>query len=127
MELDANKLLHEYLPDKTNEQLGLSFNGGDRIIYVNDEVVNKLGYSSPDDIISLHPYMLSPEYQPDGQLSSIKALQLIEKANVTGKCDFDWSHQKLDKTIIKCHIYLFSLNDPRYSANMFAVWEFYDN
>ncbi len=49
---------------------------------------------------------LSPEFQPDGQLSSVSALQKILTAFETGFCKFEWMHQKLDKTPMPCEISL---------------------
>jgi len=41
------------------------------------------------------PWTLSPEFQPDGQLSSEKAKKMIEKAMKTGSNFFEWTHKKL--------------------------------
>jgi len=39
---------------------------------------------------------ISPEYQPDGQLSSEKAKDIMEKAMKEGSNSFEWQHMKLD-------------------------------
>ncbi|MGL6225046.1 MAG: response regulator [Thermoguttaceae bacterium] len=49
---------------------------------------------------------LSPEFQPDGQLSSEKALGKIQAAFATGYQQFEWMHQKLDGTPLPCEITL---------------------
>ncbi len=49
---------------------------------------------------------LSPEYQPDGQLSSDKALGQVNKAFEEGYARFEWMHQKLDGTPIPSEITL---------------------
>jgi len=51
-------------------------------------------------------FELSPEYQPDGQLSSEKARQFILKAFEQEKVIFEWMHQKLDGTPIPSEITL---------------------
>jgi PAS domain S-box-containing protein len=38
---------------------------------------------------------LSPEYQPDGSLSSQKAIEYVKKAFNEGNCQFEWMHQTL--------------------------------
>ncbi len=39
---------------------------------------------------------LSPEYQPDGQLSSVKAAGMVTEAFKNGRVVFEWMHRKLD-------------------------------
>jgi PAS domain S-box-containing protein len=48
------------------------------------------------EFVSKDPWELSPEYQPDGQLSSEKAKKMIEKAMKTGSHFFEWTHKRLD-------------------------------
>ena len=48
------------------------------------------------DILGTTPQGLSPEYQPDGQLSSEKALVRIGEALANGSKHFEWMHQRLD-------------------------------
>jgi len=48
------------------------------------------------EFISKSPWELSPEYQPDGQLSSEKAIKMIETAMKTGSHFFEWTHKRLD-------------------------------
>ncbi|MDO9578021.1 MAG: PAS domain S-box protein [Candidatus Cloacimonadales bacterium] len=47
------------------------------------------------EFISKEPWKLSPEYQPDGQLSSVKAKAMIEKAMKTGSHFFEWTHSRI--------------------------------
>ena len=39
---------------------------------------------------------LSPKYQSDGQVSSMKAVMYLHRAFADGKCNFEWMHQTLD-------------------------------
>ncbi|MCK4336830.1 MAG: PAS domain S-box protein, partial [Candidatus Aminicenantes bacterium] len=48
------------------------------------------------EFASKDPWELSPEYQPDRQLSSEKAKKMIEKAMKTGSHFFEWTHKRLD-------------------------------
>ncbi len=48
------------------------------------------------DFISRVPWELSPEYQPDGKLSSIKSKNRIDKAMAVGTNFFEWTHQRLN-------------------------------
>lgn len=42
------------------------------------------------------PWDVSPEKQPDGKSSSLKAKQMIEEAMKTGRNLFEWTHKRLD-------------------------------
>jgi PAS domain S-box-containing protein len=44
---------------------------------------------------SLGPWEVSPKYQPDGQLSALKAKKMIMKAMKEGSNFFEWTHKKL--------------------------------
>ncbi len=47
---------------------------------------------------------LSPEYQPGGRPSAEMAMEKITKAFRDGGCSFEWTHQKLDGSLIPCEI-----------------------
>jgi PAS domain S-box-containing protein len=53
----------------------------------------------------------SPEYQPDKQLSSEASVKYIKKALDDGECIVDWTHKKLDGTLIPCKITLKRVNE----------------
>jgi PAS domain-containing protein len=48
-----------------------------KFIRCNDFTVELLGYDSKEDVLNLHPSQLSPEFQPDGRLSSEKANEMM--------------------------------------------------
>lgn len=52
---------------------------------------NEAGFTSKQ------PWLLSPEYQPDGQLSVIKAKEMIDIAVENGSHYFEWIHKRLDE------------------------------
>ncbi len=49
-------------------------------------------------------YKLSPEYQPDGQLSSEKIVRIVNKVFEEGSFSFEWMHQKLNGELIPCEV-----------------------
>jgi HAMP domain-containing protein len=53
-----------------------------------------------------HFSAFSPEYQPDGRLSSEANAAYLKKAFAEGKCVFAWMHQKLDGTPLPAEITL---------------------
>lgn len=65
---------------------------------VNSAMVRLFLAKSPQDLIGITPWSLSPEYQPDGQASKEKARKMIEIALTNGVNFFEWTHRKLDGT-----------------------------
>lgn len=128
MEKSAIRLLQSLRPELADEDVGLSFNLGDHIVYTNEQVVTQLGYESDQQLCHIHPFMLSPELQPDGELSSTKSILMLKKARVLGQHDFHWVHAKADKSAVNCHIHLFDLSnredDIAEGVDLFAIWQF---
>jgi len=62
------------------------------------------------EFTSKGPGDLSPEKQPDGQLSSDKAKQAIEKAIKEGSNSFEWTHKKLTGESFPAHVLLTKVN-----------------
>ena len=62
----------------------------------NEAAVKILGAFSKDEVINKPPAYFSPEYQPDGQLSEIKAEKMINTAYKKGTFQFEWIHKRLD-------------------------------
>ncbi len=58
------------------------------------------------DIIGRAPYEFSPEYQPDGQLSRIKAKNFIERAYRGEELRFEWLHKTLKGKEFECEVTL---------------------
>ena len=49
-------------------------------------------------------FEFSPEYQPDGSLSSEKSIMYLKEAFKEGMCTFDWLHNSSDGTPIPCKV-----------------------
>jgi len=61
----------------------------------NKATVEMFGAKDKAELISLGPCDVSPERQPDGQLSVDKAREMIETAIREGSHVFEWTHKKL--------------------------------
>jgi PAS domain S-box-containing protein len=77
----------------------------------NPAAISIFNCKDENDFISHNPGELSPEKQPDGQLSSVKAKKMIEKALKEGSNYFDWVHKKstgenFEATVLLSKIYL---------------------
>ncbi|MCL4549008.1 MAG: PAS domain S-box protein [Bacteroidetes bacterium] len=64
----------------------------------NSAALSILQFKSKDEIGNKTPWDLSPEFQPDGKLSSEKAVEMISTAKKNGYHRFEWVHTKKDGT-----------------------------
>jgi len=75
------------------------------IIQCNEEAVKFFHMKNKQEYIKKF-FELSPKYQPDGQLSSVKAALFLKKAFEYGSCIFTWMHQMQDGTPVPSEITL---------------------
>ena len=68
---------------------------GDRFIDGNASVLQLFGCQNKEQFIRKTPADLSPEYQPDGALSSVKAQKMVALAMEKGSHFFEWKHQRV--------------------------------
>jgi len=78
----------------------------------NASAVNMFGLSNKQEY-SEKFFQLSPEYQPDGVLSSKKMAEVNEKVFSEGYCRFEWMHQKLNGEPIPCEVTLVRVEHNR--------------
>ena len=71
----------------------------------NQQAANIFGLNNKQEYLD-NFYSLSPEYQPDGRLSSEVATEKIHKAFASGYDHFEWMHQLLDGTPVPCEVIL---------------------
>jgi sigma-B regulation protein RsbU (phosphoserine phosphatase) len=87
----------------------------------NDATVKLLKASDKTHVLSLHPAVLSPEYQPDGRRSLEKAKEMDGLALARGYHRFEWMHRKLDGEVFPVEVTLNSVEIGGKPA-MIAVW-----
>ncbi len=83
------------------------------IVDCNNAAVNLLSYENKQELLGKHPSEISPKYQPDGELSSIKAERYIATTKEKRSYKFEWTHLKKDGTEIVLEVILtyFSINN----------------
>lgn len=64
------------------------------IVDCNVAAVKLLDYATKDDLLGKHPAEISPVYQPDGELSTVKAEKLIQKTKEQKSLKFEWTYLK---------------------------------
>jgi len=66
----------------------------------NEAAVRLYGFKDKQDYINRFITSCSPEIQPDGQRSDVKAVTLVNQAFDEGLCVFDWMHKMPDEDIL---------------------------
>ena len=61
----------------------------------NPSILKMFNVKDFDEFTSIGPWDVSPEKQPDGQLSALKAQKMIKKAMEQGSNYFEWTHKRL--------------------------------
>jgi len=74
-------------------------------ISTNEESVRFFGLKNKQEYLDRF-FELSPEYQPDGQLSRDLSLMYLNKALDEGFCRLEWMHQKLNGEPLPCEVTL---------------------
>ena len=72
----------------------------------NKAAVELFGTKDMAEFISLGPWDVSPEHQPDGQLSVDKAREMIETTICEGSHFFEWIHKQLRGETFPCTVLL---------------------
>jgi PAS domain S-box-containing protein len=96
-DLTASKLAEEKLSvifeHSTDAHLLINESG---IIDCNTAAVNMLRCKDKSQLLSVHPAIFSPEFQPDGRRSVEKSRDMDRIAQETGYNRFEWIHRRLD-------------------------------
>jgi PAS domain S-box-containing protein len=79
---------------------------GERFLECNEAALTLLGIDNKNKILNASPADISPEYQPNGRLSSEMVLEHDEKARQNGNHRFEWMSLKHDGTPILLEVSL---------------------
>ncbi|MDR6941042.1 PAS domain-containing hybrid sensor histidine kinase/response regulator [Mucilaginibacter pocheonensis] len=80
--------------------------GEDGIIDCNQAAVKMLQCKDKTELLSYHPAVFSPEYQPDGRRSDEKAVEMDRLARENGYHRFEWMHQRMNGEIFPVEVTL---------------------
>ncbi len=75
----------------------------------NRATVHMMRAANKQELLSLHPSQLSPQYQPDGRSSIEKADEMIRIALEQGSHRFEWIHRRLDGSDFPVEVLLTSI------------------
>lgn len=79
---------------------------GHRFVDCNPATVHFLGADNRAQILEIHPWELSPEFQPDGRRSQEKAADMIARAHRKGSHRFEWMHRRMDGSDVPVEVLL---------------------
>lgn len=116
-----NKIENKYRSFFENSADAMLIIENDEFVDCNPAAVAMLGYDSKEGIINLPPYKLSPEFQPDGQFSFDKAVEMIGIATTHGNHRFEWDHLRKDGTIIPVEVSLTAIKTAE-DLHLHTVW-----
>ncbi len=94
---------------------------GDTFADCNQATVDMLRYETREQVLETHPSALSPEYQPDGQLSFDKANTMIKMAFEKGSHRFEWNHIRADGEVFPVEVLLTAIRHGD-SHILHTVW-----
>jgi len=87
---------HHYRTLFNNAQFSVFLLEGERFVDANSTAVRMFGLESTRSAAGMTPWELSPEHQPDGQLSEELARTRIGTALRDGGTTFEWLHKRAD-------------------------------
>lgn len=77
-----------------------------KFVDCNLAALNLLNYKNKESFLNLSPENLSPELQPDGRKSSIKADEMMQIAMKNGFHRFEWNHKRKNGEVIPVEVSL---------------------
>lgn len=75
-------------------------------VEANPAALAAIGYVDRPSLLHIHPADLSPEYQPDGELSRAKAERMNRLGLEKGLHRFDWVHKRRDGSLFPVEVTL---------------------
>ena len=90
--LAEQKELHDLVFTSTASSVLIIDIEKNKFIDCNEAAIKVLECDSKLDVLDLQPAQLSPEFQPDGRLSSEKSDEMNHLAVVNGSHSFEWKH-----------------------------------
>ena len=90
-------------------------------VEANPAALVAIGYTDRPDFLHLHPGDVSPEYQPDGELSHVKAERMTRLALEKGVHRFEWVHKRRDGSVFPVEVTLTSI-EWLGKPSIYCVW-----
>jgi len=105
--LQDSESKHRALFEESADAHLLSYEKG--FVDCNSAVLRMFGYTTPAEILPLHPADLSPPIQPDGKPSRAAVDEKVATAFLKGANRFEWSHRRRNGEIFPAEVCLTAL------------------
>lgn len=116
--LSASEKIYRSLFEQSEDPM--MFMTENKFELVNDAAAAFFLYDSVEALQAVHPSVVSPEKQPDGQSSFHKAEAMMQKAMERGYYRFEWTHQKKNGETFPAEVTLTKI--PYHgAAGLFAI------
>ncbi len=93
-----------------------------KFVICNDATVKMLQYKNKEELLNVHPSELSPEYQPDGKKSFLKAEEMMQVALAKGSHRFEWIHKKANGVLFPVEVLLTRISTEDGKDILHTVW-----
>jgi PAS domain S-box-containing protein len=112
--LEERRVAEDYIKQSEEAFRSLFFKSADAFFLLkdsafidcNDATINFFGFENKGDLLGKTPWDLSPDFQPDGIRSSVKAKQVITKTFDEGNQRFEWKHKKMNGLEVDAEVVL---------------------
>ncbi len=88
----------------------------------NQAAVDMLGYNDKKQLLLIHPAELSPDHQPDGQPSILKAKKMIALTAEKGSHRFEWDHVRANGVVFPVEVLLTLISSDQGKQVIHTNW-----
>ena len=108
------------LVEKSKDAILIIHNG--KFVDCNQATIKMLRYNNKDEFLNTHPSKLSPEKQPDGKGSFIKANEMMKIALKNGSHRFEWDHKRSNGEVFPVEVLLTAISSDEKNQILHTVW-----
>jgi len=119
-EIERSERQFRELYEKSGDAILIIKNG--KFVECNQATVDMLEYNTKEAFLNSHPSKLSPIFQPNGQKSFDKAIEMMNLALKKGTQRFEWIHTKKNGENFPVEVLLTAIVNEPTSKIIHCVW-----
>ncbi|MBC2704852.1 PAS domain-containing hybrid sensor histidine kinase/response regulator [Desulfobacula sp.] len=94
----------------------------EKFVDCNQSAVDMLGYKNKTEFLKTHPSELSPDNQPDGENSFVKAKRMLDLALKNGSHLFEWDHTRANGEVFPVEVLLTTISNQEGNRKIHTIW-----